>query len=145
MERDGDSNPSLSLLGAGRSRYDWAACENNIQVFDVRPRIMTDSIDIETSSSAEPTHTTRRALLVADDGADASALSERLSAAGLGVETASVEEAARRASESAPSVVVLAFGGREGEGRLVSLARRMRAEPASFALPVVFVFKEDGR
>jgi DNA-binding response OmpR family regulator len=106
---------------------------------------MTDSIDIETSSGAEPTHTTRRALLVADDGADAFALSERLTAAGLGVETATVEEAARRASESAPSVVVLAFGGREGEGRLVSLARRMRAEPASFALPVVFVFREDGR
>lgn len=106
---------------------------------------MTDSIDSETSSSAEPTRSPRRALLVADEGADASALSERLAAAGLKVETASIEEAARRAAESAPSVVVLAFGNREGEGRLISLARRMRAEPASFALPVVFIFRDDGR
>jgi DNA-binding response OmpR family regulator len=87
----------------------------------------------------------RRALLVADDGADAPALRDKLAAAGLEVETASAAEAARRAAEAAPSVVVLAFGGREGEGRMVSLARRLRAEPASFSLPVVFIFREDGR
>src|SRR4051794_4021542 len=110
---------------------------------------MNDSSDNETTARVKTTDetnaATRRALLVADEGADASALTERLAAAGLGVETATIEEAARRAAESAPSVVVLAFGGREGEGRLVSLARRLRAEPESFALPVVFLFREDGR
>jgi DNA-binding response OmpR family regulator len=113
---------------------------------------MNDSADKETQAGAETDAATRRALLVADEGADASALREKLAAAGLQVETASIEEAARRAAESsrhrvasAPSVVVLAFGAREGEGRLVSLARRMRAEPESFALPVVFLFREDGR
>src|SRR5919205_2825500 len=113
---------------------------------------MNDSADNETQARAETDAARRRALLVADEGADASALRERLAAAGLEVETASVEEAARRvaessrrAAESAPSVAVLAFGNREGEGRLVSLARRMRAEPESFALPVVFLFREDGR
>jgi DNA-binding response OmpR family regulator len=117
--------------------------------FDFSPRTMNDSSDNETNARIKTTDATtaapRRALLVADEGADASALSERLAAAGLGVETATIEEAARRAAESAPSIVLLAFGGREGESRLVSLARRLRAEPASFALPVVFVFKEDGR
>jgi len=99
----------------------------------------------ETSARAETTGAKRRALLICDEGVDASALREKLTGSGLEVETASIEEAARRASESEPSVVVLAFGGREGEGRLVSLARRLRAEPASFALPVVFIFKDDGR
>jgi DNA-binding response OmpR family regulator len=113
--------------------------------FDFSPRTMNDSSDNETTARVETTAATRRALLVVDEGADADALSERLAEAGLRVETASIEEAARRAAESAPSIVVLAFGGREGEGRLGSLARRMRAEPASFALPVVFIFKEDGR
>lgn len=113
---------------------------------------MNDSADNETHARAETDAATRRALLVSDEGADASALRERLADAGLEVETASIEEAARRvaessrhAVESAHSVVVLAFGNREGEGRLVSLARRLRAEPESFALPVVFLFREDGR
>lgn len=99
----------------------------------------------ETDARAEDADEKRRALLVADEGADASALRDKLSAAGIEVETASIETAARRASESAPTVVVLAFGGREGESRVVSLARRMRAEPESFALPVVFLFRDDGR
>ncbi len=113
---------------------------------------MNESTNNETQERAEADAATRRALLVADEGADASALRERLAAAGLEVETAPIEEAARRvvessrrADEDAPSVVVLACGNREGEGRLVSLARRLRAEPESFALPVVFLFREDGR
>ena len=106
---------------------------------------MNESADKETPARVEHSDAKRLVLLVADEGADAVALKQRLASAGLEVETASIEEAARRAADAAPSVVVLAFGGREGEGRLVSLARRMRAEPASFALPVVFLFREDGR
>src|ERR1043165_7972922 len=97
------------------------------------PRTMTDSNDRKTHSSAGPTRARRRALFVADEGADASALKTKLVEAGLEVETASVEEAAGRAAESEPSIVLLAFGVREGESRLVSLARRLRAEPESFA------------
>lgn len=106
---------------------------------------MNETNDKETTARADTTDAKRRVLLVADEGADASALKDKLAAAGLEVETASIEAAARRVVESEPSVVVLAFGGREGEARLVSLARRMRAEPESFALPVVFLFREDGR
>lgn len=106
---------------------------------------MNEQTDKETTARADTTGTKRRALLVADEGADASALKDKLAAAGLEVETAPIEAASRRATESEPSVVLLAFGNRDGEARLVSLARRMRAEPESFALPVVFIFREDGR
>ncbi|HJQ31776.1 MAG TPA: response regulator [Pyrinomonadaceae bacterium] len=93
-------------------------------------------------------------LLVADeaadtdeaaDGTDNAALDDRLANAGFEVVRATPDEAARRVKESAPAVVVLAFGSREGEGRLSSLARRLRSEPTSFALPVVFLFRTDNR
>jgi PleD family two-component response regulator len=87
----------------------------------------------------------RRALVVSDDGAETDALRERLTFAGFEVASVSAEEAARRVAELSPSVVVLAFGKREGEGRLLSLARRLRSEPLSFSLPVVFLFGTDGR
>jgi two-component system chemotaxis response regulator CheY len=86
-----------------------------------------------------------RVLLVADEGADEAALGEKLAAAGFEVERASTEEAARRVEELSPSIILLAFGGREGEGRMLSLARRLRMEPSSFALPVVIVFSVDSR
>jgi PleD family two-component response regulator len=86
-----------------------------------------------------------RALLVADEGADAEALRAKLADAGFEVADAAAEEAHERAKETRPSVVLLAFGGREGESRLLSLARRLRSEPSSFALPVVLLFREDTR
>jgi PleD family two-component response regulator len=87
----------------------------------------------------------RRALLVAGDGVETDALREKLTSNGFEVARVSAEEAARSVAEMSPSVVVLAFGNREGEGRLLSLARRLRSEPSSFALPVVFLYDTDGR
>jgi DNA-binding response OmpR family regulator len=87
----------------------------------------------------------RRALLVADEGADAGALRAKLADAGFEAATATAEEAAARAEEISPSVVLLALGAREGEARFLSLARRLRAEPSSFALPVVILFQGDSR
>lgn len=86
-----------------------------------------------------------RVLLVAGEGADVGALRERLAAAGFGADCLPPDEAAARAAELAPAAVLLAFGEREGEARLVALARRLRAEPSSFALPVIFLFREDNR
>jgi PleD family two-component response regulator len=87
----------------------------------------------------------RCALLVADDGAELDALREKLASAGFEVTHASAQEAASRARESTPSVVLLAFGSREVEGHLLALTRRLRTEPASFSLPVVFLFRDDWR
>src|SRR5687767_13573158 len=96
-------------------------------------------------SHASPDAAASRVLLVADEGAGAGSLRERLAAAGFEVETAPVEQTAARVKEGAPSAVVIAFGEREGEARLLSLARRLRAEPSSFALPLVILFRADSR
>jgi PleD family two-component response regulator len=86
-----------------------------------------------------------RVLLIADEGTDEDALGEKLANAGFEVTRASAKEAMRRVEELAPSVVLIAFGGREGEGRLLSLARRLRMKPESFALPVVILFSAESR
>jgi two-component system, cell cycle response regulator DivK len=87
----------------------------------------------------------RRALLVAEDGASVETLRESFAANGFEVERVSAEDAARRAAEIEPAVVAIVFGTREGESRLVTLARRLRTEPKTFALPVVFLFRADER
>lgn len=86
----------------------------------------------------------RRALLVAEGSCEE--LSASLSAAGLEVTRVTLEEAAGAlGTPDAASVVLVAFGEREGESKLVGFARRLRAEPKTFALPVVFLFRADER
>jgi DNA-binding response OmpR family regulator len=88
----------------------------------------------------------RRVLLVADKGTELDSLRQRLAEAGFAGDSSDAESAPLRvAEEPAPAAVLLVFGEREGEGRLVALARRLRAEPSSFALPVLFLFRADGR
>lgn len=97
-------------------------------------------------SEATNDEPTRRVLLVADKGAELDSLRERLGVAGFAADTSDVESAPLRAvKEPTPAAVLLVFGEREGEGQLVALARRLRAEPSSFALPVLFLFRADGR
>src|SRR5436305_869480 len=118
----------------------------------------TESLEDAKTNSPEDTNVVaRRVLLIAKDGAGAvdgakvddgksvEALREKIASAGFEVARASVENAARRVEEFAPEVVLIAFGGRESEGRLVTLARRLRSEPATFALPVVLLFRADER
>ena len=85
----------------------------------------------------------RSALLVAHEACEE--LSSQLSAAGLDVACVEADEAARALDGAAPSLVLIAFGEREGESALVGLARRLRAEPSTFALPVVFLYRTDER
>jgi len=94
--------------------------------------------------AARDAETARSALLVSETEA-APDLEERLAAAGLSVTRAAPREALRAARDAAPGVVLLAFGTREGEGALKTLARRLRADASTLALPVVFLFREDGR
>src|SRR4051812_23511548 len=89
---------------------------------------------------------TRRVLLVADKGTEVDSLRERLAVAGYAADSSDVESAPLCLDgEFEPTAVLLVFGEREGEGRLVALARRLRAEPSSFALLVLFLFRADGR
>lgn len=108
--------------------------------FDERHREMSEAPSVKSVKDL------RRVLLVADEGTDLDSLRTRLSAAGFAADSSGVGPAPSCVSEvPAPSAVLLVFGGREGEGRLLALARRLRTEPSSFALPVVFLFREDGR
>ncbi|HYH85185.1 MAG TPA: response regulator [Pyrinomonadaceae bacterium] len=99
----------------------------------------------EDSTREDAPTVARRALVVADDEACGGALRESLASIGFEAARASAQEAARRIEEFAPQVVLFAFGERDGEGRLVTLARRLRSEPSTFALPLVFLFRDDGR
>jgi DNA-binding response OmpR family regulator len=101
-----------------------------------------------TAAEPQPTDDAGRSrplALLVSEGAAPESLKARLAEAGCRVEGVGPGAAAGAAEALAPSFVILAFGAREEEGRLVSLARRLRAEPATFALPVVFLFREDAR
>lgn len=105
--------------------------------FSDRPRKMSEA------TTFDPT---RRLLLVADKGTEVDSLRIRLTVAGYAADSSDVESAPScLAGEFEPLAVLLIFGEREGEGRLVALARRLRAEPSSFALPVLFLFSADSR
>jgi DNA-binding response OmpR family regulator len=86
-----------------------------------------------------------RVLLVYGEEADVDSLRERLTVAGFAADSADVESAPRCVAQTPPAAVFLPFGERESEGRLLALARRLRREPSSFALPVVFLFRQDNR
>jgi DNA-binding response OmpR family regulator len=96
-------------------------------------------------SEAKTDEAPRRVLLVYGDAADVDSLRMRLTVAGYAADSADVESAPHCVAESAPDAVLLPFGERESEGRLLALARRLRTEPSSFALPVVFLFRKDTR
>lgn len=87
----------------------------------------------------------RRALVVA--GSDGLALERQLASAGYATRTAHAADASRAISEFSPDVVVMvvAPAATDGENESVALARRLRAETATYSLPVVFAWGEDER
>lgn len=87
----------------------------------------------------------RRALIVA--GAEGLALERQLASAGYATRTAPAADASRAISEFSPDVVVMVVAPTtsDGENESVALARRLRAETATYSLPVVFAWSEDER
>ncbi|MBA3805914.1 MAG: hypothetical protein H0X14_09430, partial [Acidobacteria bacterium] len=87
----------------------------------------------------------RRALIVVD--AAAATLQKHFAAYGYETLTTTTDAAYRAISEFAPDVVIIELhrGGISGEDTSIALARRLRAEPATYALPLVFVWAEDER
>jgi DNA-binding response OmpR family regulator len=87
----------------------------------------------------------RRALVVA--GADGLALERQLASSGYATRTSPAADASRAISEFSPDVVVMVVTpvGADGENESVALARRLRAETATYSLPVVFAWSEDER
>lgn len=87
----------------------------------------------------------RRALVIAD--ANAASLQEQLADSGYEAQAVATETAQRVIAEFAPDVVIIELprGTAGAENDRVALARRLRAEPATYSLPLVFVFGEDER
>ena len=90
------------------------------------------------------TESLRRALLIAD--ASTLTMQQQLAASGYQTLTATVERADEIIKEFAPDVIVVEVGDEsDSEQERFALARRLRSEPATYALPLVFVFERDER
>lgn len=97
------------------------------------------------SGQATAKHVRRRALIVADTSA--ADLQEQLADSGYEAQAATTDTARRVIAEFAPDVVIMELprGAMGVENDRIALARRLRAEPATYALSLVFVFAEDER
>jgi DNA-binding response OmpR family regulator len=88
----------------------------------------------------------RRALLI--DAGSAARLQPQLAVNGYETRTATTGTAAHAIEEFEPHVLLIELrrGGVDGSGSsqdCLALARKLRAEPATYVLPLVFVFDED--
>jgi DNA-binding response OmpR family regulator len=86
-----------------------------------------------------PSARQRRALIVAD--ATMPVLAERLAVCGYETQAATTGGTPQAISLFAPDIAIFEFHGSEDE--VLALARRLRAEPLTSALPLVFVYSED--
>lgn len=86
----------------------------------------------------------RRALLIAD--ASTLTMQQQLAASGYQTLTATAERASEIIKEFAPDVIVVEVGDdSDSEQERFALARRLHADAATYALPIVFVFDRDER
>jgi len=93
----------------------------------------------------------RRALIVAD--AATTSLQSHLAASGYETYTATATDAARLIDEFAPDILILELppaktdeaGNAIGDENELALARRLRAEAATYALPLIFAWNTDER
>ena len=103
--------------------------------------LIPDSVNSEPSSNGAGE--ARRALIIVD--AAPSDLHQQLADSGYKTLTTTTYAAPRAISEFAPDLALVEVQGGDvgGKNDCVALARRLRAEPATYALPLVFVFSED--
>src|SRR5689334_4257422 len=99
-----------------RSRYDCAETKFQALTFS---KTCTEEMSEATTDTP-----TRRVLLVSDKGTELDSLRERLSAAGYAADSSDIESVIPFCTDEefeprAPAAVLLVFGEREGEGRLV--------------------------
>lgn len=103
------------------------------------------------ASSANGVARPRRALIVAD--AATATLQSHLAASGYETNTATATDAARLIDEFAPDILIIELSGVKtdeagntiGDDNELALARRLRAEAATYALPLIFAWNTDER
>lgn len=95
---------------------------------------------LHTRSSETARH--RRALVIVDSASPV--LPSQLAVSGYEAYTATTLTARQALQEFAPDVAILEIH-HGGETEAIALARRLRAEPVTYALPLVFVWNKDDR
>jgi DNA-binding response OmpR family regulator len=85
----------------------------------------------------------RRALIIAETAG--LSLQQQLTASGYVTRAATIADAARAINDFNPDVVIMivAHAGGDTENETVALARKLRAETATYSLPIVFAWIED--
>ena len=98
-----------------------------------------DSSQPGTATTTRP----RRALIIAE--AAGLSLQQQLTASGYLTRAAAISDAPRAIDEFNPDVIlmVVAHAGGDSENENVALARKLRAETATYSLPIVFAWSED--
>jgi DNA-binding response OmpR family regulator len=96
----------------------------------------------EFSQTKHETARHRRALVIVNSSAPV--LPQQLAVSGYESYSATTETARKAISEFAPDVAIMEIH-QGGEKEAVALARRLRNEPSSYGLPLVFVWTRDDR
>jgi DNA-binding response OmpR family regulator len=125
-------------------KYDDAGRDRNRNGLEASASVSEFSSQKPGSSSVVPQRA-RRILLVAQG--QGSVLRSELAASGYETTTAKLESTLGLVADYVPDVVVfeLADAGEETEQRFLALARRLRSEASTYALPLVFCWRKDGR
>lgn len=106
---------------------------------------MPDTTVTEALPTGDKGAKARRALIMAD-ASIGEALGASLVASGYEVRRVEAADAAMQAFKKfAPDAVLIAFGSDEGVGGLLAFARRLRAEPSTYVLPLIFLYEKDER
>ncbi|MDT5121171.1 MAG: hypothetical protein QOC96_653 [Acidobacteriota bacterium] len=106
---------------------------------------MSNSLANDSSQPAGVSAQPRRALVIANTAG--LGLQQQLTASGYVTQSAMVADAPRTISEFNPDIIIMvvAHAGTDAENEEVALARKLRAETATYALPIVFAWSEDER
>lgn len=106
---------------------------------------MSDIVTQDFAQSSTADASARRALILFGRAKDAQALQKRLAQHGYQTSTTTTATALLTIFEFAPDVIIIDLQHADVVGKTdrLALARRLRGEPATYALPIVFVFDED--
>jgi len=85
----------------------------------------------------------RRALIIGGTGAET--LRQQLSESGYETTATSAKASARLITDFSPDVVLIVLEKADVESEAIGLARRLREEPATHALPLILVYVEEER
>src|SRR2546430_12505827 len=137
---------------SGSSSFHFAFCIFNFEFYatvcatsEEASALLSNSLANDSSQPIGVSAQPRRALVIANTAG--LGLQQQLTASGYVTQSAMVADAPRTISEFNPDIIIMvvAHAGTDAENEEVALARKLRAETATYALPIVFAWTEDER